>query len=216
MATVWMILLMMLGAAAPQDTRTSDFNQKYKDRAVAAAAETLESAASAPYRYRVHIVNLLQLKPGMAAAQIGAGSGYVARLIAQRVAPDGKVTATDPDPRMVAYLNERAKAEAIANLTARVEQPSAAGLDAGSLDAIAVVGRFSTYSRPADVLSALTAALKPGGLLLVVDTPHEGQGAAATGIDADDVIALADAAGLDRVDENGAVPGHYSLRFRKR
>jgi hypothetical protein len=36
------------------------------------------------------------------------------------------------------------------------------------------------------------------------------------GIDADDLIPLAAAAGLARERENGLVPGHYALIFRKK
>lgn len=210
----WIVLVAAL-AAAPQD-RQQTFNQQYKDRAVAAVAGHLESAASATFRYRVHIVNLMQLKPGMAAAEIGARSGFVSRVMAQRVGTDGRVTATDPDPKMVAYMAARAQAEGLANVTAVQAPASGVGLEPGAMDAIVFVARLSTYARPEEILSSAALALKPRGLLLVVDTPHEGQGATATGIDAEQVIALAAAAGLDRVDENGTVPGHYSLRFRKR
>lgn len=208
-------LVAVLALGAPQAAQQT-FSQQDKDRRVAAAVEELESAASATFRYRVHIVNLMQLKPGMTAAEIGARSGFVSRVIAERVGPGGRVTATDADPTMVAYMSDRARAEGLANLTVVQGPASGTGLAAESVDAIVFVGRLSTYARPGDMLAAATAALKPKGLLLVVDTPREGQGAAATGIDADQVIALAAAAGLDRVDENGTVPGHYSLRFRKR
>jgi ubiquinone/menaquinone biosynthesis C-methylase UbiE len=191
-------------------------NQQYKDKAIAARVESLESLDSPLFRYRVHIVNLMQLKPGMAAAQIGAGSGFVSRLMAERVGPGGRVTATESDPKMVAYMTERARAEGIANLVAIAGQPSATGLEPASMDVVAFVGRLSTYPRPAEILASSADALKPNGLLLVVDTPREGQGATMTGIDAEEVITLAAAAGFDRVDENGTVPGHYSLRFRKR
>jgi hypothetical protein len=58
-------------------------------------------------------------------------------------------------------------------------------------------------------------ALKPGGLLLVVDIPSEQVNDRMMGIDVDDVIALAASAGLKRERENGVVPGHYALIFRK-
>jgi ubiquinone/menaquinone biosynthesis C-methylase UbiE len=209
------VMIAVLALAGGQGTEHA-FNQQYKDRAVAAAAEKLESAASATYRYRVHIVNLMQLKPGMTAAEIGARSGFVSRVMAERVGAEGKVTATDADPKMVAYMAARAKAEGVANLSVLAAPAASTGLPPESMDAIVFVSRLSTYPGPADILGSAAATLKPKGLLLVVDTAREGQGAAATGIDAEEVIALADKAGLDLVNENGTVPGHYSLRFRKR
>jgi ubiquinone/menaquinone biosynthesis C-methylase UbiE len=210
-----MVLAAVVALWGPEQAERP-FNQQYKDKAVAASVESLESLDSPLFRYRVHIVNLMQLKPGMAAAQIGAGSGFVARLMAERVGPEGRVRATESDPKMVAYMTDRANAEGIANLAAIAGQPSATGLEPASMDVIAFVGRLSTYARPAEILASSADTLKPKGLLLVVDTPREGQGATMTGIDAEEVITLAAAAGFDRVDENGTVPGHYSLRFRKR
>ena len=49
----------------------------------------------------------------------------------------------------------------------------------------------------------------------IVDAPQEGQGTSQTGIDAEDVVALATAAGFQRVDEIGIVPGEYAIRFRR-
>src|SRR3954469_4861917 len=40
----------------------------------------------------------LQLKPGMAVADIGAGSGYYTARMAKRVGPSGRVFATDIQP----------------------------------------------------------------------------------------------------------------------
>ena len=65
------------------------------------------------------------------------------------------------------------------------------------------------------MVQSIAATMKPGGTLLVVDLPREGQGASATGIDADDVVALVTAAGFARVSESTVVPGQYAIRFRK-
>jgi ubiquinone/menaquinone biosynthesis C-methylase UbiE len=176
---------------------------------------TLESAERAVYRYRVAIVSLLELKPGMTAADVGAGSGFIARLMTSQVAPGGQAIATELDPSLVTYMDDRAHAENIQNFSARLGQRAASALDPASVDAISLVETFSVLDQPAEMLQSLSAALKPGGMLVIVDAPREGQGASHTGIDADDVVALVTAAGLTRLDEIGIVPGHYAIRFRK-
>jgi ubiquinone/menaquinone biosynthesis C-methylase UbiE len=191
------------------------WEQQYKTHSPEEMAAQFESASRAVFRYRVAIVSLLRLKPGMTAAEIGAGSGFLARLIANQVGPDGKVIATELDSSMVAYMNERARAEGLKNFVAVQGQPSSTGLDAASIEAAAVVNTFSFFDHPRDMLQSLATALKPGGLLLIVDSPREGQGTSQTGIDADDVVALATAAGFERIDEIGIVPGEYALRFRR-
>jgi len=171
------------------------------------AAARIERDANASYRYRAAIASLLQLKPGMVAAEAGATSGYIARAMAAQLT-SGRVIASTFDPAMAAYMRQRAAADAVQNFTVVTAQP-------GSVDAIAIVDAFGTAPRQADLMASLAAALKPGGALLVVDLPQESVGGKVTGIEADDVVALAAAAGLAREAESGIVPGHYAIRFRK-
>jgi tRNA A58 N-methylase Trm61 len=63
-------------------------------------AAEFESATRPVFRYRVAIAGLMQLKPGMTAADIGAGSGFLARLMAGHVGSTGRVIATELNPWM--------------------------------------------------------------------------------------------------------------------
>jgi predicted methyltransferase len=83
------------------------------------------------------------------------------------------------------------------------------------VDAVAIVNAFSGFTQQAQMLQSIAAALKPGGAMLVVDLPREGLGAAQTGIDADDLVKLATAAGFKREAESTIVPGQYAIRFTK-
>jgi cyclopropane fatty-acyl-phospholipid synthase-like methyltransferase len=178
-------------------------------------AAAQENASSAVYRYRAAIAGLLPLKPGMVAAEIGAGSGFVARVMAPQVAPGGRVIASTLDPRMVGYMNDRARSEGLENFSAVLGQPAATGLEPASIDAAVVVNAFSAFTRQAEMLQSMAASLKPGGVLLIVDLPREGIGSAQVGIDADDLVKLAAAAGFKREAESSVVPGQYAIRFRK-
>lgn len=213
MAIGWIVLL---AAALAQDPPRNVWEQQYKQRSGAEMAQQFESASRPVYRYRVAIAGLLQLKPGMTAAEIGAGSGFVSRVMAGQVGPTGRIIATELEPKMIAYMNERAKAEQLANFTAIQGTAAESGLEPASVDAIAVVNTFSFFERPAEMSRSIAAALKPGGLLVVVDFPREGQGSDTTGIDAEDVVKIVTAAGLERQDEISLVPGEYAIRFRKR
>jgi cyclopropane fatty-acyl-phospholipid synthase-like methyltransferase len=174
-----------------------------------------ENASSAAFRYRVAIASLLQLKPGMIAAEVGTTSGFVARAMVPQVGPAGRVIATTPDPKMAGYMTDRARTEGLANFTALVAPSDASGLEPASADAIAMVNAFSAVPRQPELLRSLASSLKPGGALLIVDQPREGQGASQIGIDADDVVRLATGAGFTREAESSVVPGQYAIRFRK-
>jgi cyclopropane fatty-acyl-phospholipid synthase-like methyltransferase len=179
---------------------------------IAAKSETPSTAA---YRYRTAIAGLLLLKPGMVAAELGPGTGYVARAMASQVMPGGRVIAAALDRPMAAFIAERAKAEGLQNLSTVVVEADGRGLEPASLDAVAIVNAFGDFAHKGDVLQSVAAALKPGGALLIVDLPAESVGARVTGIDADDVIKLATGAGFKREAESTVVPGQYAIRFRK-
>jgi cyclopropane fatty-acyl-phospholipid synthase-like methyltransferase len=182
---------------------------------VPAAVARLENTSRAVFRYRVAITSLLELKPGMTVADVGAGSGFIARLMAQQVAPGGRVIATELDRALVSYMEDRARADGLQNFSVRLGEVGDARIEPASLDALALVETFSVLERREEMLRSLAAALKPGGLMVIVDAPREGLGATQTGIDAEEVVALATAAGFKRIDESGIVPGDYAIRFRK-
>ena len=159
---------------------------------VAAGAAAQGNATTAVYRYRAAIAALLQLKPGMVAAEVGSGPGVIGPEMAPLVAPGGRVIAATLD-----------------------RKSASTNLEPASVDAVALIAVFGVVDQHRQLLEKLAAALKPGGALLVVDVPQENDGKKVTGIEADEVVQLATAAGLKREAESGIVPGHYAIRFRK-
>jgi ubiquinone/menaquinone biosynthesis C-methylase UbiE len=212
-----MIARIVLAAAvllAPQDVPRPVLEQHYRTKSPAELAEWLEQDTRPVYRYRTAIASLLQLKPGMTAVEIGAGSGFVARELAVQVGPRGTVIATELEPKLVAWMREQAKARGLAQFTAMEGRVDGAGLEPASADGILMVNTFSYLEKPEAVLASAAAALKPDGMLVIVDFAMEGSGATRAGIDVEDVIRLATAAGFERVNESSLVPGHYAVRFR--
>ena len=213
------ICLFLLYACAPglgQEAARNVWPQEYKSRTPEEMAKQFEEPSRPVFRYRAAITGLMQLKPGMTAADIGAGSGFLARTIAQKVGPSGTAIATELDPGIVAYMNDRARAEGLANFSAVKGQPTSTGLPPASLDAAAVVNAYSSFDRPKEMLQSIAEAVKPGGLLLIVDVPRTGSGPDATGVEAEDVVAAATEAGFVFQDESSVVPGHYAIRFRRK
>jgi ubiquinone/menaquinone biosynthesis C-methylase UbiE len=215
LASVAILVAVCAVPVSAQDPPKNVWDRQYKERSAESLATQFESWSRPVYRYRVAIVDLLRLKPGMSVAEIGAGSGFLARLIAERVGAEGTVVATELEEKMVAYMAERAKAEGLKNFTAVRGQAASTGLETAAFDAVAMVNVYSFLDQPDPMLRSVAAALRPGGLLLIVDFPRSGQGAERTGVDAEDVIAAAATAGLEHVDEVGIVPGHFALRFKK-
>src|SRR5262252_7396853 len=55
-----------------------------------------------------NVVAALALGPGMVVADIGAGTGYFEKRLADAVGADGRVLALDVEPDMIRYMRERA------------------------------------------------------------------------------------------------------------
>lgn len=205
------LLLAQTAAAGPRNT----WPQEYAKRDAAAFAAEFEEPSRPLFRYRAAIAGLLQIKPGMTVGEVGAGSGYLARFMTGQVGPEGRVFANELEPKMVAHMKAVASREGLNNLTVVQGTPTSTGFEAGLLDRLAVVHAFSFFDRPAEMLRSMHAALKPGGRLVIVDIPSEQVGSSIVGVDADEVITLAKASGFTPAGENGVVPGHYALIFRK-
>jgi len=71
--------------------------------------ERFEHEGRGIYDKRYEILDAMHLKPGMKAADIGAGGGLFARLMAQRVAPGGTVYAVDISKRMIDHIEKTAR-----------------------------------------------------------------------------------------------------------
>ena len=209
------LLGLLLGQAAASPAR-NPWPEVYAKKDAAAFAAEFEEPSRPLFRYRAALTGLMQLEPGMNVGEVGAGSGYLSRFIAGKVGAEGHVYANEFEAKMVAYMNARATAEGLKNFTAVKGTATTTGFAPGSLDAIAVVHAFSFFDEREAMLRSIQASLKPGGLLLIVDLPAEQVGSTIAGIDADDVVRLAAAAGFSRERENGIVPGHYALIFRKK
>jgi ubiquinone/menaquinone biosynthesis C-methylase UbiE len=213
MSVAVLAALLLVAATAPQARNT--WAQEYPKKDAAAFAAEFEEPSRALFRYRAAMAGLIDVKPGMKIGEVGAGSGYLSRYIAEKVGPDGHVYANELEPKMVRYMKERADKEGLKNFTAIQGTASSAGFEPGSLDAVATVFAFSFFDNREAMLKSISDSLKAGGLLLVVDIPSEQVGNRMQGIEIDELTSLAAAAGLKRERENGVVPGHYALIFRK-
>jgi ubiquinone/menaquinone biosynthesis C-methylase UbiE len=208
------LIALFLAQAATAPVRNT-WPGVYAQKDAAAFAADFEAPSRALFRYRAAMTGLMQVKPGMKVGEVGAGSGYLSRYIAEKVGPAGHVYANELEEKMVAYMKDRAAGEGLGNFTAVKGTATSTGFEPASLDAVAAVYAFSFFDDREAMLTSMHASLKPGGVMLIVDLPSEQVGSAMVGIDAEDATQLATTAGFTYVRENGVVPGHYALIFRK-
>ncbi len=111
----------------------------------------------------------LHLSPGMSILDAGCGPGRLTIPLAKAAGPLGEVVALDGQPAMLAKLEERLRAENIANvrpLLARLgeDELNERGFDRNLL--LMVLGEVRDRGA---ALRELYAALKPGGILSVTE-----------------------------------------------
>ncbi len=115
----------------------------------------------------------VQLGPGMRCLDLGCGSGDVTFEMAERVGPDGSVTGVDMDMVKLGLARRAAATQGLLNVEFRqMNVYEFAESDAYDL----VYARFvlQHLSRPVDVLRAMWAAVRVGGVLVVEDADFEG------------------------------------------
>lgn len=118
-------------------------------------------------------VKLLGLKPGMAVADIGAGTGYYTELLSKVVGVDGKVYATDVQMGMLRYLEIRKKQKKLTNVEVVRGGMEVTGLPENSVDMALMVDVYHEFQKPVEMMADLMRALKPGGRVALVEYRKE-------------------------------------------
>jgi SAM-dependent methyltransferase len=115
------------------------------------------------------LVAALQLKPGMVVADIGAGTGYLARRMAPAITPGGKVLAVDVQPEMVRMLQAMVRQSGLTQVQPLLGAEDDVKLPANSVDLAIMVDVYHELAFPYEVLASIIRALKPDGQLVFVE-----------------------------------------------
>jgi predicted methyltransferase len=119
------------------------------------------------------VVALMEIKPGMRVADIGAGTGYFLPHLASQTGAEGSVVGLDIEPDMVRYMSERVVREKLVGVSARVVATDDPELVANSLDRILIVDTWHHMPERVAYSKKLAAGLRPGGTITIVDFTME-------------------------------------------
>jgi ubiquinone/menaquinone biosynthesis C-methylase UbiE len=117
------------------------------------------------------LARLLDWKPGRTIAEVGAGKGKMTVDAAERVGPSGQVLSTELDPKRLADIKTRAAERGLANVTVIKAGEADTNLPPECCDAIFIRDVYHHFTHPAEIDASLFRAVKPGGLLAVIDFP---------------------------------------------
>jgi SAM-dependent methyltransferase len=132
-------------------------------------ASWLERPARANEEKPDLILAALDLKAGMTVADIGAGSGYYASRMAERVGPGGLVYAVDVQPGMIEYLNAQMARHERFNVAAVLGTATDSRLEAASIDLAIMVDVYHEFEYPFEMLTSIVRALRPGGRVAFIE-----------------------------------------------
>ncbi len=164
-----------------------------------------------------HVISLMAITPGMAVADIGAGTGYFLPHLSRAVGATGTVRGLDIEADMVRYMKQRAVREKLANVDARKVQADDPQLAPASLDRVLIVDTWHHIADRVAYAKKLAAGLKPGGAVYVVDFTMESKVGPPKKhrLEADVIVAELGAAGLDVSMATEELPNQYVVVGRK-
>jgi predicted methyltransferase len=117
------------------------------------------------------LVQLLELKPGMKVADVGAGFGAWTMRFARWIGPEGHVYAIDIGAAQLTALRESVQRERLNNVTVIEGTVNTTNLPPSCCDAILIRDAYHHFTSPNDIVKSVGTALKPGGRLAVIDFP---------------------------------------------
>jgi ubiquinone/menaquinone biosynthesis C-methylase UbiE len=212
------------GAAWAQEKSVNPgINKPFENADVNDFIKRFEAADREVYAQRAAIVAALGLRPGLAVADIGAGTGVFTRLIADRVGPTGKVYAVDISPAFLAHIAAESKQRGQLQVqTVRCTQ-DAVNLPPASIDLAFLCDVYHHLEFPSKSLASIHKALRPGGALVVVEFDRR------EGVSAPFVLEHVraskevfqteiEAAGYERIESSAppALKENFYIRFRKK
>jgi predicted methyltransferase len=115
------------------------------------------------------VMDLAHVKPGMSAADVGAGEGYYTVRLARVVGAKGRVLAEDIQPDVRDQLSDRVQRERLDNVAVKLGTPDNPMLPAASFDRVFLVHMYHEVASPYAFLWHLREGVKPDGLVIVVD-----------------------------------------------
>jgi len=112
---------------------------------------------------------LIDIRPGMTVADIGAGTGYMTTRLARLVGPGGKVYANDIQPALLRIIREKAQAEQLTNIVVVQGRETDTNLPEDTIDLALLVDVYHELWHPQEMLRSIRRSLKADGRIVLVE-----------------------------------------------
>ena len=155
--------LLSTPVAAFSQTRTA------MPRGAAATGDTGARVQREAWQRVPDIFAALGARPGSRIADLGAGEGWLTVRLARHVGASGRVFAVDISEASLNKLAETLAKDTLRNVELVLAEDDDPRLPFGTLDGVVILNAYHEMIKRVPVLEGLKRALKPGGLLVIVD-----------------------------------------------
>ncbi len=163
------VVVGVLVAAAPQPERHPVSGRVVAQTMSVEGAPWLDRAERESEEQPARAVDALRLRSGMVVADVGAGSGYYTVRLARAVGRNGRVYATDLQPRMLDLIRARLARDQISNVTLVQGTTTDPALPDATFDLVLMVDVYHELSGPQAFIARLKRSLKPDGRLVLIE-----------------------------------------------
>jgi ubiquinone/menaquinone biosynthesis C-methylase UbiE len=161
---------------AEENSRRDDWTSLDAPEAAAAAIAKLETLgrSAAEVSAREHYLNLLDVRPGQAVIDVGAGTGIAALEIARRVGRSGRVVMVDPSERLGSHAREAAASAGVGDVVAwRTGRAESLPFPDGAFDRSFCHWLLLHVDDAAAVVREMRRVTRPGGRVMGVEVDWE-------------------------------------------
>jgi len=184
-----------------------------KNAGVQGRIKTYENPNRPVVRKQKEIIEACAITPGMAVADIGAGSGLFTFAFAGKVGEKGTVYAVEISKPLLEHIEATCRERKIGNIRCVASTDKTTGLEDESADLIFLCDTYHHFQHPEAMLEAIKASLRGDGRLVVVDRNTKGHAK----FTMEEFKAQVDKAGFKLVGEHPEITEkHFLMIFRKK
>jgi predicted methyltransferase len=167
--TTLCVLLAVPALLAQQKSVNPGINKTFESPVVSEFVERFEKEGRDAFDHRNEILTALGLKPGMAVADVGAGTGLFTRMLSRAVGESGKVYAVDISDEFVEHIERMAREQKAKNIVGIVCTPDSAALPPASIDLAFICDTYHHFEYPHKTMRSIHKALRPKGQVVLID-----------------------------------------------
>ena len=164
-----LVMLLALSVHAQEKSVNPGINDNFQNPEPKTFSERFETEGREVYDNRELIVEKLALQPGMAVADVGAGTGLFTRLMAPKVGAEGKVYAVDIAKTFVDHTVMSSHARGLKQVEGVVCTPDDSKLAPASVDLVFICDTYHHFEFPHKTMVSDGKAPKPGGRVALLD-----------------------------------------------